>query len=270
MNSRTLRLAVVAAAFALVPWQPARAQDMPSSSRNCSTNHYGNGLEPYSETRDQKLPASATNRVNPGQNGSVMIHGWNQADVLVRACIQVGAPSEAEARSLISAVKIARGPGDIEPDGPVQDEQHRWDVSYEVWMPIQSSVEAAAHNGSIAIESIHGQIRFDTVNGSVHLNKVAGDVDGSTTNGSVNVTLDGSGWQGHGLRAETTNGSVRLSLPDNYSAKVEASTVNGRVHVDFPITVSGEIGKTVSFQLGSGGSTIELRTTNGSVSIGRT
>jgi DUF4097 and DUF4098 domain-containing protein YvlB len=61
---------------------------------------------------------------------------------------------------------------------------------------------------------------------------------------------------------------VRLNLPENFSARVEASTVNGRIHVDFPVTVSGEIGKNMSFQLGSGGPTIHASTVNGSVHIG--
>ena len=116
---------------------------------------------------------------------------------------------------------------------------------------------------------MRGQIRFHTQNGSVHLADVGGDVDGSTTNGSLHIDLSGTAWNGSGLRAETTNGSVNLDLPENYSARVEASTVNGRVKVDFPVTISGEIGKDMSFQLGNGGPTIQAKTVNGSVHIGR-
>ena len=58
-------------------------------------------------------------------------------------------------------------------------------------------------------------------------------------------------------------------LPDNYSARIEASTVNGGLHVDFPVSVSGEVGKTISFQLGTGGPTIETKTVNGGVHISR-
>jgi len=271
MISRTLLIAL--AAVSIVPLHSARAQETspsPSSSRTCSPNHYEDGLATYAESRDQRLPAASTNQIDPGQNGSVLVHGWQQSDVLVRACIQSAAPSDSEARALASQVKIADGPGRIEPSGPEEDHRHRWDASYEVWVPTASNVDARAHNGSIGIEAIHGNIRFDTTNGSVRLDKLAGDVAGSTTNGSVRITLDGNRWDGAGLRAETTNGSVRVSIPDNYSAKVEASTVNGRVHVDFPITVSGELGRSLSFQLGSGGPTIEARTTNGSIQIGRT
>lgn len=259
-----------AAALLLIPYYAARAQgDSARSDRECRANNYQNGLSTYAETRDQHVSASSSNRIEPGQNGSLMVHGWDQRDVLVRACIQTAAPSDSEARSLAQQVKIARGAGDIQPDGPSEDHSHHWNVSYEVWLPKDSNVDAHAYNGSIALDSVRGQVRFETTNGSVHLDKMAGDVDGSTTNGSVNIRLEGAKWDGHGLRAETTNGSVRLNVPDNYSAKIEASTVNGRVNVDFPITVSGEIGKSLSFQMGSGGPIIEARTTNGSVSVSR-
>jgi hypothetical protein len=272
MKGRTLfPILAVVVALSIIPAQVARAQDKaPEGERECSANHYErDGLASYAESRDQRLATSSTNRVDPGQNGSVRVHGWDQSDVLVRACILAAAPSESEARTLASQVKIAQGPGRIEPDGPSEDHRHHWDVSYEVWMPNASNLETEAHNGSIGIDDLHGQIRFNTVNGSVHLSKVGGDVDGSTTNGSVNIDLAGNSWSGRGLRAETTNGSVRMTIPANYSAKVETSTVNGRVHVDFPITVSGEIGKSLSFQLGSGGPTIEARTTNGGIYVGR-
>jgi DUF4097 and DUF4098 domain-containing protein YvlB len=273
MKSTILLPILAVVALAVFPVQAVRAQDSgrtPQSEHECSANHYErDGLATYAESRDQRLAASSTNRIDPGENGSVRIHGWDQSDVLVRACILAAAPSDSEARTLASQVKIAESPGRIEPDGPSQDHRHHWDLSYEVWLPNASNLEAQARNGSIGIDAVHGQIRLNTVNGSVHLDKVSGDVDASTTNGSLKIDVAGNSWDGKGLRAETTNGSVHLSVPENYSAKVEASTVNGRVHVDFPITVSGEIGKSLSFQLGSGGPTIEARTTNGAIYVGR-
>lgn len=270
----TILLPVLAAALSILPLQVARAQDgsrTPQGERECSADHYQRDwLTSYAESRDQRLAVSATNRIDPGKNGSVLVHGWDQSDVLVRACIMTAARSEPDARAIAAQVKIAKGPGQIEPDGPSEDETHHWDVSYEVWLPRASNMDVHAHNGSIGLDMVNGQIRFNTVNGAVRLNQVGGDVDGSTTNGSVRIELAGDRWQGSGLHAETTNGSVHVSVPENYSAKVEASTVNGSVHVDFPITVSGELGRNLSFQLGSGGPTIEARTTNGGVYIGRT
>jgi hypothetical protein len=196
------------------------------------------------------------------------VHGWNNSDVLVHACIQAAAPSEAEAHSLADQVTIASGPGEIVASGPSHHDHH-WSVSYEIWVPNAANLEIKAFNGSIAVENVSGQLRFHTLNGSVRLNGVGGDVDGSTTNGSVTVDVADGGLHGNGVRAHTTNGSVRLNIPTNFSGRVSASTVNGRVHVDFPVTVSGEIGRNLSFQLGNGGPLVEATTVNGSVHVAR-
>lgn len=248
----------------------AKAPSWTTAADDCSATHFHvNDLVSYAELKEQRLPAASTDSIDPGPNGSIRVHGWNQSDVLVKACVQTAAPTDSEARALASQVSIAQGPGQIEPKGPSTNHERYWNVSYEVWVPNVSNLSLKANNGSIHVETVHGQIRFHTTNGSVHLAEVGGDVDGSTTNGSLTIDLAGNAWNGSGLRAETTNGSVNLNLPDNYSAQVEASTVNGRVKVDFPVTLSGEIGKNMSFQLGSGGPTIHAKTVNGSVHIGR-
>jgi DUF4097 and DUF4098 domain-containing protein YvlB len=101
------------------------------------------------------------------------------------------------------------------------------------------------------------------------LAEVGGDVGGRTTNGSLRIDLMGRSWNGHGLRAATTNGSVRLIVPEAYSAQIEASTVNGGCMFAFPVSARGEIGKAISFQLGGGGPRIETKTVNGGVHISR-
>ena len=271
MKRSVLYVLFAVAAVTLLPglataqgWVPAEKDD------RCSANHFHvNDLVSYAESRDQRLANGSSNYINPGMNGSIRVHGWNNADVLVRACIQTAAPNDSEARALASQVAITRGPGMIEPIGPSTNQQRYWSVSYEVWVPTAANLDLKAHNGSIAVENVTSQLHFHTLNGSVRLNGVAGDVDGSTTNGSLTIDLLGSGWNGHGLRAETTNGSVRLNLPDNFSAQVQASTVNGHVKIDFPVTVSGEISRNMSFQLGSGGPLVAAKTVNGSVHISR-
>ncbi|MGA7409039.1 MAG: DUF4097 family beta strand repeat-containing protein [Bryobacteraceae bacterium] len=263
---KNLSLILTAGALLMVPAQAAWA-----APHTCSANNFHvNDLVSYAETREQHLTPQSTNAIDPGANGSVVVHGWSNNDVLVKACIQTAAGTDSEARALASQVEIARGPGQIKPHGPSSDSHHYWDLSYEVWVPNHSNLEISANNGSISIETVEGKIQFRTLNGSVHLAQVGGDVDGTTTNGSLHVDLAGSSWTGRGLNATTTNGSIQLNVPENYSANVETSTVNGRVHVDFPVKVSGDVGKRLSFQLGSGGATIQARTTNGGVHISRT
>jgi len=60
---------------------------------------------------------------------------------------------------------------------------------------------------------------------------------------------------------------VRLSVPAQYNAHLDAGTTNGSVRIDFPLTVQGTIGKSFSTDLGSGGATLRVRTSNGGVKI---
>jgi DUF4097 and DUF4098 domain-containing protein YvlB len=93
-------------------------------------------------------------------------------------------------------------------------------------------------------------------------------VHARTENGPLEVTLKGSKWDGSGLDAETENGPVELTLPANYGAHLETGTVNGPMSIDFPITVQGRIDTNrLSMDIGSGGPTVHVTTTNGPVTV---
>lgn len=253
---------LVPAALALLAGQALLA-----AADNCNADHWNWNSQPtVAESREQHVPAASKTTINPGPNGGIKIHGWNNTDVLVKACVHASAPTEAEANALLREIKTVRGPGDLEPDAPSSSHSRNWSVSYEIWMPNNSNIEAHAVNGGITIEALEGQIHFHTQNGGVTLVGVAGDVDGSTQNGGVNIQLTGSSWRGAGLRAETQNGAVNLRVPNGYSAQVEASTVNGGMHVEFPVQLNG---KTLSFNLGSGGAPIRAKTINGAIHISK-
>ena len=81
------------------------------------------------------------------------------------------------------------------------------------------------------------------------------------------IDLKGNHWDGAGLNVETQNGGIRLALPANYSAELETGTTNGRVVIDFPVTVQGSIGRHFTTTLGAGGAKLRAITTNGGVRI---
>ena len=62
---------------------------------------------------------------------------------------------------------------------------------------------------------------------------------------------------------------MRLRVPENYSARLETGTVNGGIDIDFPVTVTGRIGREFSTTLGGGGPLVRAETTNGQVRISR-
>ena len=121
----------------------------------------------------------------------------------------------------------------------------------------------------MSVEDISGDMELETHNGPLALRALSGNVRARTSNGPLDILLTGSKWTGAGLDAETNNGPLTLRIPDGYSAHLEASTNNGPLSLGFPVTVVGRIGRNISTDLGSGGTTIRAITHNGPLSIER-
>jgi hypothetical protein len=214
--------------------------------------------------RELTLPATGSLVVDAGPNGGVDIMGWERDEVLVRAKVQAWGADEQGALETAEAVTI-RTQDVIEADGPARAEW--WIVSYEIFAPRETDVDVETSNGGIAAENLSGQLEFEALNGGISLEDLAGNVRARTTNGGVNARLTGSRWDGEGIEIETTNGGVRLRIPENYSARLETSTVHGGTRIDFPVTVRGRIGREVSTTLGDGGGLVRASTRNGGVSV---
>lgn len=233
-------------------------------------NWYGDRLVGNCEIREQTLALSgSTIGIDGRQNGGVSVKGWDQNQVLVRARVQTGAPTEAEARTLAQQIRIETGGSKIFANGPESRKNYHWDVSYEIFVPRRADLSVETHNGGISISDVNGKIDFSAVNGGVSLKRIGGAVRGSTTNGGLSIELSGDRWDGETLDVSTTNGGVVMAVPENYSARVETGTVNGSVNVDFPVTVQGKISKQVALNLGAGGATVKAMTTNGGVRLKR-
>jgi hypothetical protein len=204
------------------------------------------------------------------QNGGVRVLGWDRDSVQVTARLQAQDRTDAGARDVLSRIKIVADGHSVRADGPSMDGDYMgWSVSYYVYVPRRFDLDLDAHNGGLSVAGVSGNLALSTQNGSVALVGVGGDVRAHTQNGSLNVQLTGTQWDGTGLDAETQNGSVRLAVPDQYSARLETGTVNGSLRTDIPVTLSGRISRQLSIPLGGGGRTIRAMTTNGSVQITR-
>ena len=223
------------------------------------------------EVRNVPVRLSGRSITIDGQrNGGVRVFGWDRDSVQVTARMQAQDRTDAEARELLSRIRIVADGRGVRADGPSTDgDEEGWSVSYYVYVPRRFDLDLRAHNGGLSVAGVSGKLELDTHNGSVALVGVGGDVRANTQNGSLNVQLTGNKWDGTGLDAETRNGSVRLAVPERYAAQLETGTVNGAIRTDIPVTVSGRISRQLSIPLGGGGKTIRAMTTNGSVSITR-
>src|ERR1043165_6155340 len=243
------------------------------SSLECREYRNNDRLFGHCEIKEQTLPAGGAITVDGKQNGGISIKGWDRNEILVRAKVEARAPTQAEANVLAQQVRIETAALNIHAEGPESRDDYQWYVSFEIFVPRHSDLSLTAHNGGISIRDVSGRMEFQTLNGGVSLSRVGGAVRGSTTNGGVHVELAGPRWDGEELNVRTTNGGVNLLMPDNYSAHLETSTVNGNVSSDVPLNVPmtsrGRMPKEISVDLGSGGRTIRTTTHNGGVRVAR-
>lgn len=201
-------------------------------------------------------------------NGGIDIQGWDKNHIQVVAHISAWDRDKSGAQALLDEITIVTSDGLIKTDGPqLKGSRRGFAVDFDVMVPRLSNLNLKTLNGGIGINGVSGDIEARAVNGGLTLAELSGDVSIHTDNGSVSVTLDGSTWQGSGLNVSTTNGSLKIYLPKNYSAELETQTVNGSMDIGFPIQVHGKIGKTIQTVLGSGGPKIKFSTVNGSVKL---
>lgn len=244
-------------------------------SLSCDNNNNRNDRSVRScEMREQTIAYGGRLSVDGGTNGGVSIKGWDNASVLVRSRVEAWGADDNSAKMIASQVHVDWSAGQVKSSGPETnqngDRNQGWSVSYEVFVPRNADLSLQTHNGGISIADVRGNIQFNATNGGVNLKNLAGDVEGKTTNGGVNVTLSGNRWDGNKLDARTTNGGINISMPANYNAHFETATVNGHLNANFDMTVRGnlsEVSKKMATDIGAGGPTIHVETTNGGVNV---
>ena len=242
----------------------ATAQTAPTFTSSCDRENRNNsGSARACETRDLTLAAlgGKTLTIDGNQNGGISVHGWDGPDVRVRALVQTWGGN---AQQRLSAVQISTANNALRADAPSGD---NWSVSYEVFVPRQSSLALTTKNGGISLEDVRGAITFQTQNGGVSLASVGGDVKGRTTNGGLSINLTGDKWDGSGLDIATTNGGISWLVPQNYSAQLTTSTSAGGVDANLPVVKNGTRGREIATTLGKGGAPVKAVTTNGGISI---
>ncbi len=233
-------------------------------------DHEGGHQQRTCRVQEQRMGSTGSLQIDAGANGGVTVRGWSGTDMLVRAKVEGWDSSMAEAQSVSSAVILHANSGIVGASGPEMHGKSGWSVSYEVFVPHMTNVTAHASNGGMHISDVGGTLDVHTVNGGLHLTRLTGDVRGETVNGGVHVELMGDHWDGRGMDVSSTNGGVHVTVPQQYSARLESSTVNGGVVSDLPnVMAQGTRGRQESLvaTLGAGGPTLHITTVNGGVSI---
>jgi hypothetical protein len=234
----------------------------------CREDGWSDGAR-HCEVREATLPAGSLLAVDARPNGGIQVQGWDGSDVRLRVKIVATAESEAEARDVVSDVRVELAET-VKAVGPARSRGRGWYASYRLDVPRGAQLRLQADNGGLHLERFSGEVELHTVNGGLHLDRVGGHVQGETVNGGIHLALSGTEWQGQGLDLRTTNGGLHLAIPAAYNARLEAGTVNGGVHSNVPPTTRGRHnGGRIETDLGSGGRLIRVETTNGGLHLQR-
>jgi len=153
-------------------------------------------------------------------------------------------------------------------------------------LTLNGALDAQTSNGPIEVADVAGDVTAHTSNGHVHAERVAGSLDivssngtvtanvkrpdagvhVSTSNNSIELTLPAN--LSSSVRANTSNNSITLHFPSEPNAHIVASTSNSAILSDFDMRVRGEIAKNhMDAVMGSGGPTLDLHTSNGSIRL---
>lgn len=214
-------------------------------------------------------------------NGKINVASWSRDDVSVFAEIQVKSGDRRRAQEIMDRVKIiVDRSGErlrIKADYPRNSAGgfFSWlfgkgvsvKVDFEVRVPDESDLLVESVNGKVDITSVEGDCEISTTNGSVTAEEMNGNINAHTTNGSIKIHL--AALPGNSdIDLHTVNGGLKLVLPEDPSASITASTVNGSIRTDFELRVRGKFNsKSLRGTLGSGDAAVYLKTVNGSIGL---
>jgi len=139
-------------------------------------------------------------------------------------------------------------------------------VDFDVRIPAGVLFNGQTVNGEMSAEGLKADVKASTVNGSVRVT-TTGVAEASTVNGSVYVEMGRADWTSE-LEFSTVNGGITLILPSKLDTEVRASTVNGDLVTDYPMTITGRFGRRrMQGTIGSGGRSLSLSTVNGEIRL---
>jgi hypothetical protein len=230
--------------FRLVPAYAALAVLMTLPVAGCS-GVFGND----SATEDFHAVATHTPKTISVDNevGSIDVEAWDKPGV------QIDARKRGATEDDVHAITIT-----VKPDGDTLD--------------VASDLGSGGNGRKVAF-TLHAPARVNLTLkqsvGGIEAKGFTGDLDTDTSTGAASITMGRAAAPQH-IHIEVTIGGIRLALPGDTSASVEASATVGGMTSDFPLTIDhGSVGQRGSGNIGSGGATIELSTTTGGIEIKR-
>jgi hypothetical protein len=151
---------------------------------------------------------------------------------------------------------------------------------------LSGSIDLHSGDGAVSVSSLKGAIRLHTGDGSIDGSDLDGKCDAVTGDGRIRVTgrfdvlsaKSGDGSIGvealHGSKLDSPwsitsgDGGIDVALPANLPVDIDATTGDGHISSDIPITMEGIISKSrVRGKMNGGGSTLTIHTGDGAIHL---
>ena len=151
---------------------------------------------------------------------------------------------------------------------------------------LAGNINLNSGDGDLIVSAMSGALRLHTGDGGIEGSELDGQCDATSGDGriklsgrfdvlkaksgdgTIEVTAARESTMGSGWSVQSGDGEVEVALPSDLRATVDASTGDGRVSSDIPITVSGSLGKSrVQGTLNGGGQSLIIRSGDGSIRL---
>lgn len=216
--------------------------------------------------------AESINSVNIAAiNGEIVVTGQRSTGVVVvTAHLIVGSDSQADADNHIDDIKIRVTDSTeeilIQTVQPHTTDGRTYDVKYDIIIPSDLEVMLTQVNGTIEIIDIENRVDISNTNGDVLLSNILGGIVTDVVNGSIaaSVILPDHAT----IELVVDNGSIDLHIPRLTSAAVDATMVNGAIHISgLQFDNLEQTILSLTGTLGDGEGMIELWAGNGNISV---
>ncbi|MGD9897767.1 MAG: DUF4097 domain-containing protein [Calditrichaceae bacterium] len=237
------------------------------------------------ETFKKRVPSEGKELlILENKNGNIDIRTWDKNEIEIIAYKKVRSSDMDSAREMMkeleieilmtgSKVEIITGRPDKEHGSSgffswlLSGGDNNYSINYEINVPEKLDLNIQSTNGSINLAGCEGRLRLETTNGNIKAEEVSGLIRSKTTNGAINASF-GKVYPDDDMTFTSTNGSIKIYLPENLNADFKAQTTNGSINCELPVTeYYSQSKRTVSGMINEGGAQIYLKTTNGSIKL---